>query len=111
MGEVGALLFVYLPPETRTDTSVHPVYQAKGINAARAEAIAAIRHSALDVFVYSGKIIGEGSIFYISAFLSIPMCADATGESMTAIMNRILILRTIRNPFTGSIPESRVPTL
>lgn len=42
MGEVGALLFVYLPPETRTDTSVHPVYQAKGINAARAEAIAAI---------------------------------------------------------------------
>ena len=39
MGEVGALLFVYLPPETRTDTSVHPVYQAKGINAARAEAV------------------------------------------------------------------------
>jgi hypothetical protein len=37
------------------------VYQAKGINAARAEAIAAIRHSALDVFVYSGKIIREGS--------------------------------------------------
>ena len=57
----GTLLFVYLPPETRTDTSVHSVYQAKGINAARAEAIAAIRNSALDVFVYSGKIIREGS--------------------------------------------------
>ena len=43
--------------------------------------------------------------------MSIPMYADATGESMTATMNRILILRTIRNPFTGFIPESKVPTL
>lgn len=37
-----------------------------------------------------------GSIFYISAFLSIPMYADATGESMTATMNRILILQRSR---------------